>query len=32
MKKSSDASEKPAAKVVDIFTDGACNGNPGPGR
>ena len=31
MKKSSDASEKPAAKVVDIFTDGACSGNPGPG-
>ncbi len=23
--------EKPAAKVVDIFTDGACSGNPGPG-
>ncbi len=22
---------KPAAKVVDIFTDGACSGNPGPG-
>ena len=31
MKKSSDAPEKPAAKVVDIFTDGACSGNPGPG-
>ena len=23
--------EKPAAKGVDIFTDGACSGNPGPG-
>ena len=31
MKKSSDTPEKPAAKVVDIFTDGACSGNPGPG-
>src|SRR4030095_2071421 len=31
MKKSSDAPEKPAATVVDIFTDGACSGNPGPG-
>jgi ribonuclease HI len=26
----SDAAE-PGAKVVDIFTDGACSGNPGPG-
>jgi ribonuclease HI len=31
MKKQTDAPEKPAAKVVDIFTDGACSGNPGPG-
>ncbi len=31
MKKPTDAPEKPAAKVVDIFTDGACSGNPGPG-
>jgi ribonuclease HI len=31
MKKPTDALEKPAAKVVDIFTDGACSGNPGPG-
>ena len=23
--------ETPAPKVVDIFTDGACSGNPGPG-
>ncbi|WP_207458601.1 ribonuclease HI [Azospirillum sp. SYSU D00513] len=23
--------EAPARKVVDIFTDGACSGNPGPG-
>jgi len=22
---------KPAEKIVDIFTDGACSGNPGPG-
>jgi len=25
------ATEKPAEKIVDIFTDGACSGNPGPG-
>jgi ribonuclease HI len=31
MKKQSDDPEKPAEKVVDIFTDGACSGNPGPG-
>jgi len=31
MKKPTAAPEKPAAKVVDIFTDGACSGNPGPG-
>lgn len=24
-------SEEPSQKVVDIFTDGACSGNPGPG-
>jgi ribonuclease HI len=24
-------SQQPAEKVVDIFTDGACSGNPGPG-
>jgi ribonuclease HI len=23
--------EQPAEKVVDIYTDGACSGNPGPG-
>jgi ribonuclease HI len=23
--------EQPAVKVVDIYTDGACSGNPGPG-
>jgi ribonuclease HI len=23
--------EKPSLKVVDVFTDGACSGNPGPG-
>jgi ribonuclease HI len=23
--------QQPAEKVVDIFTDGACSGNPGPG-
>ncbi|WP_211828363.1 ribonuclease HI [Kistimonas asteriae] len=27
----SDASENRSAKVVEIFTDGACSGNPGPG-
>jgi ribonuclease HI len=31
MKKPAAAPEKPTAKVVDIFTDGACSGNPGPG-
>jgi ribonuclease HI len=31
MQKQSDVSGKPAGKVVDIFTDGACSGNPGPG-
>jgi ribonuclease HI len=31
MKKSSVTPKEPAAKVVDIFTDGACSGNPGPG-
>jgi ribonuclease HI len=31
MTSSSDTSEKTAGKVVDIFTDGACSGNPGPG-
>lgn len=31
MKKPTDAPEKTAGKVVDIFTDGACSGNPGPG-
>ena len=25
------ASEEPASRVVEIFTDGACSGNPGPG-
>jgi ribonuclease HI len=24
-------STKPSAKIVEIFTDGACSGNPGPG-
>ncbi|HEY0419286.1 MAG TPA: ribonuclease HI, partial [Acetobacteraceae bacterium] len=24
-------SETPAPRSVDIFTDGACSGNPGPG-
>ena len=28
---SSDAGAERAAKVVDIYTDGACTGNPGPG-
>ena len=23
--------EAPAPPIVDIFTDGACSGNPGPG-
>jgi len=27
----SDEQEAPAPKTVDIFTDGACSGNPGPG-
>ncbi|GAA4648862.1 ribonuclease HI [Kistimonas scapharcae] len=27
----SDASENRSARVVEIFTDGACSGNPGPG-
>ncbi len=27
----SDASDNRSAKVVEIFTDGACSGNPGPG-
>lgn len=27
----SDESKNPARTVVDIFTDGACSGNPGPG-
>jgi ribonuclease HI len=31
MKEQSAAPEKPSEKVVDIFTDGACSGNPGPG-
>jgi ribonuclease HI len=31
MKKPTAAPEKPTPKVVDIFTDGACSGNPGPG-
>ena len=31
MTRSSAAPKKPTAKVVDIFTDGACRGNPGPG-
>ncbi len=31
MKQHAAAPEKPTAKVVDIFTDGACSGNPGPG-
>jgi ribonuclease HI len=31
MKKPAATPEKPTAKVVDIFTDGACSGNPGPG-
>src|SRR5574341_2008263 len=31
MKKQTAAPEKPTVKVVDIFTDGACSGNPGPG-
>jgi len=26
-----DASDDAAARTVDIFTDGACSGNPGPG-
>jgi len=25
------AAEKPNEKIVDIYTDGACSGNPGPG-
>ena len=26
------STERPAAaKIVDIFTDGSCSGNPGPG-
>jgi len=31
MKKHTAAPEKPTAGIVDIFTDGACSGNPGPG-
>ncbi len=31
MKKPSHTPEKPTVKIVDIFTDGACSGNPGPG-
>jgi ribonuclease HI len=31
MQKPTDAPENTAGKVVDIFTDGACSGNPGPG-
>jgi ribonuclease HI len=31
MTKHAAAAEKPAEKVVDIFTDGACSDNPGPG-
>ncbi len=31
MKEQPTAEELPAGKTVDIFTDGACSGNPGPG-
>ena len=31
MKHQADGEEKADAKVVDIYTDGACSGNPGPG-
>ncbi len=31
MKQHAATPEKATAKVVDIFTDGACSGNPGPG-
>ena len=31
MKNPTAAPDKPTATVVDIFTDGACSGNPGPG-
>jgi ribonuclease HI len=31
MKEQPTAEELPAGKIVDIFTDGACSGNPGPG-
>ncbi|MGE0118888.1 MAG: ribonuclease HI [Dongiaceae bacterium] len=31
MKEQPTAEERPAGKIVDIFTDGACSGNPGPG-
>jgi len=31
MKHPTAAAEKPNEKIVDIYTDGACSGNPGPG-
>ena len=31
MTQGSDTRKKTVGKVVDIFTDGACSGNPGPG-
>ena len=31
MKRQPTTEEQPAGKIVDIFTDGACSGNPGPG-
>ena len=31
MKHENVAAEKPPGKVIDIYTDGACSGNPGPG-
>ncbi|HUL05083.1 MAG TPA: ribonuclease HI, partial [Candidatus Acidoferrum sp.] len=31
MKRPPAAAEKPNEKIVDIYTDGACSGNPGPG-
>ena len=31
MTKHADGQKETTAKVVDIFTDGACSGNPGPG-